>query len=87
MFNAYNFLAALVLVGSGGLMLDKLRAAFWMLAFAETRKVLGSYQAFETPLPREATSPFTVHLRVAAPVVLFFRGKLARVIRLRLARR
>ena len=50
MFDACDFLAVLVFVGSCRLMLDKLRAAFWMLAFAETRKVLGSNRAFETPL-------------------------------------
>jgi hypothetical protein len=87
MFDACDFLTVLIRVGSGGLMLDKLHAAFWMLAVAKMRKVLGTYRAFETPLPREATSPFTVHLRVAAPVVLFFRRELARVIRLRLGRR
>ena len=52
MFDACNFLAVLVFVGSGRLMLDKLRAAFWMLAFAETRKVLGFYRASETPITR-----------------------------------
>ncbi len=57
MFDACNFLAALVLIGSGRLMLDKLRAAFWMLAFAEPRKVLGSYRTSETPFTRQATSP------------------------------
>jgi len=86
MFDACNFLAALVLVGSGRLMLDKLRAALWMLALAEPRKVLGSYRTSETPFTRQATSPFAVHLRVTAPVVLFLRRELARMIRLRLAR-
>ncbi len=85
MFDACNFPAALVLVSSGGLMLDKLRAAFWMLAFAEARKVLGSYRTSETPFTRQATSPLAVHLRFTAPVVLFLRRELARVIRLRLA--
>jgi hypothetical protein len=84
--HAGDFLAVLVFVGARWLMLDELQAAFRMLAFTQAGEVLGAAFAIETPLLRELSLPLVMRLFVAAPVVLLFGGKLAGVIRPRLAR-
>jgi len=63
------------------LVLDELRAALRMLAFTQAGEVLGAHFAMQTPLLRKPALPLTMSLLVAAPVVLLFRGELARVIR------
>ena len=86
MLHAGDFLAVFVFVGTCGLVLDELHADLRMLAFAQAGEVLGADFAMQTPLLRKPALPLTMSLLVAAPVVLLFRGELARVIRPRLAR-
>ncbi len=59
---------------------DKLLFGVRMLAFAQPREVLGLNCAGELPLLGEPALPLTVALLVAAPVVLFLRGKLPRMV-------
>ena len=81
MFRSRDLLAVLILVGSGGLVLDELRIVRWMPSFAQTSKLFGPYVAMQAPLLREASLPLAMPLLIAAPVVLSFRHELARVIR------
>src|SRR5208337_1180610 len=87
MFDAGDFLAVLVVVGLRRLVLDELRAAFRMLSFAQSSKVLGTNGITQSPLLGKPSLPLAMHLRVTAPVVLLLRHKLARVVGPRLARR
>ena len=56
-----------------------------MLAFTQSRKVFGTNATLQPPLLGESTLPLTVTLLIAAPVVLFLRGKLPHMVGLRLA--
>ena len=62
-------------------MLNELRIVRWMPTFAQASKLFRPYIAMQAPLLREAPSPLAVSLLIATPVVLPFRGELARVIR------
>ena len=64
---------------------DELLFGVRMLAFTQSRKVFGTNPALQPPLLGESALPLTVTLLIAAPVVLFLRGKLPRMIGLRLA--
>ena len=80
MFCAGDLLAVLVFVGSRWLMLDELRSTLWMLAFAQSCKLLISDCAVQTPLTRKLSLPFTVSLPITAPVVLLLRRELSRMV-------
>jgi hypothetical protein len=56
-----------------------------MLAFTQSCKVFGTNSTLQPPLLGESALPLTVTLLIAAPVVLFLRGKLTRMVGLRLA--
>ena len=77
--------AEFAFVGSRNLMPDKLLFGVRMLAFTQTRKVFGTNATLQPPLLGEPALPLTVTLLIAAPVVLFLRGKLPHMVGLRLA--
>ena len=85
MFDAGDFLAVLVLVGSCRLVLDELRTAFRMLSFAQPSESFGSNGTAQSPLLGKPSLPLAMHLRVTAPVVLLLRHKLTRMVRPRLS--
>ena len=85
MFDAGDFLAVLVVVGLCRLVLDELRAAFRMLAFAQPSEFFGSNGTAQSPLLGKPTLPLAMHLRVTTPVVLLLRHKLARMVGPRLS--
>src|ERR1035441_7611590 len=72
-------------VGPRNLIPDKLLFGVRMLAFTQSRKVFGTNGTLQPPLLGESALPLTVTLLIAAPVVLFLRGKLPHVVGLRLA--
>ena len=80
MLGAGHFLAEFPVVGSRNLMTDKLLFGVRMLALAQPREVLSPNRAGELPLLGEPALPFAVALLIAAPVVLFLRGKLTRMV-------
>src|ERR1700693_6092117 len=82
---ARDFLAEFAFVGSRNLMPDKLLFGVRMVTLAQPREVLGLNCAGELPLLGEPALPLTVALLIAAPVVLFLRGKLPRMVSTRLA--
>src|SRR6202165_1013008 len=77
---AGHFLAEFPVVGSRNLMPDKLLFGARMLALAQPREVLSLNRAGELPIRGEPALPFAVALLIAAPVVLFLRGKLTRMV-------
>ncbi len=85
MLCACDLLAIFVFVGSGRLMFDKLCGIVRMLSFTQSCKVVISHTTLQTPFTRQPSLPLAVALLVAAPVILFFRSELARVIRAGLA--
>jgi hypothetical protein len=56
-----------------------------MLAFTQSRKVFGTNVTLQPPLLGEPALPFAMAPLIAAPVILFLRGKLAHMVSLRLA--
>jgi len=66
---------------------DKLFFGVRMLALTQPREVLCLNFARELPLLGEPALPFRMALLIAAPVVLFLRGKLTRMINTSLAGR
>ena len=82
---AGHFLAEFAFVGSRNLMPHKLLFDVRMLAFAQPREVLSLNCADELPLLGKPALPFAMPLLIAAPVVLFLRGKLPRMVSTRLA--
>ena len=56
-----------------------------MLAFTQPCEVFGTNPTLQPPLLGESALPLTVTLLIAAPVVLFLRGKLPHMVGLRLA--
>src|SRR5271169_3830623 len=74
----------LAVVGSRNLMPYQLLFGVRMLAFAQSRKVFGTNATLQPPLLGESALPLTVTLLIAAPVVLFLRGKLPHMVGLRL---
>src|ERR1700688_2311922 len=85
MLGAGHFLAEFAFVGSRYLMPDKLLFGVRMLAFTQPREVLSVNCTGELPVLGEPALPFAMALLIAAPVVLFLRNKLARVVNTRLA--
>ena len=85
MFGAGHFLVEFPFICSRNLMPDELLFGVRMLAFTQSRKVFGTNGTLQPPLLGEPALPLTVTLLIAAPVVLFLRGKLPRMIGLRLA--
>jgi hypothetical protein len=84
MLGAGHLSAEFAFVGSRNLMPDKLLFAVRMLAFTQPREVLRLNRACELPLLGEFALPLAVALLIAAPVVLFLRSKLARMLITRL---
>jgi hypothetical protein len=84
MFDTRNLLAVFVLVSPRRLAPDKLRAALWMLTFTQSREVVGSHGATQTPLFGKSATPLAVCESVSAPVVLLLRSELTRVVSLSL---
>jgi hypothetical protein len=66
---------------------DKLLFGVRMLALTQPREVLCVNFARELPLLGESALPLTVTLLIAAPVILFLRNKLPRMVGLHLAGR
>jgi hypothetical protein len=64
---------------------DKLLFGVRMLAFTQAREVLSLNRARKIPLLGQPALPFAVALLIAAPVVLFLRGELPRVVSTSLA--
>jgi hypothetical protein len=85
MLDAGYISAEFAFIGSRNLMADKLLFGVRMLAFTQSRKVFGTNVTLQPPLLGESALPLTVALLIAAPVVLFLRGKLPRMVGLRLA--
>src|SRR5665213_1552448 len=85
MLDRCNLLAVLALVGLRYLVPNKLLLSVWVLAFAQTGEVFRAHGPRKSPLAREPALPFAMALLVAAPVVLFTRSKLPRMISPRLA--
>jgi hypothetical protein len=56
-----------------------------MLAFAQPGEVLGTNCTFQSLLLGKPALPFAMTLLIAAPVVLFLRGKLPSMVCTRLA--
>ncbi len=77
--------AKFAFIGSRNLMPYKLLFGVRMLAFTQSCKVFGTNGSCQPPLLGESALPLTMTLLIAAPVVLFLRGKLAHVVGLRLA--
>jgi hypothetical protein len=80
MFDTGDFLAVLVVVGLCRLMLDKLRAAFRMLSFAQSSEFLGINETTQSPLLGKPSLPLAMHLRVTAPIILLLRHELTRMV-------
>ena len=85
MLDAGHFFAEFAFIGSRNLMPDELLFGVRMLAFTQSRKVFGTNATLQPPLLGESALPLAVTLLVAAPVVLFLRGKLPRMVGPRLA--
>jgi hypothetical protein len=71
MLNAGDLPAVLILIGSGGLMFDKLGIAFRVQALTQMGKVIGPDWPDKIPFLRKSALPLTVRSLVTAPVVLF----------------
>src|SRR5579862_143862 len=87
MFSAGDFLTEFALVCSRDLVPNQLLCSVRMLPFTQPREMFRFHSPGKVPLLRKLTLPFAVASLVAAPVVLFFRSKLALVISSRLAGR
>jgi hypothetical protein len=85
MLGAGYLSAKLAFIGSRNLMPHELLFGVRMLAFTQSRKVFGTNGTLQPPLLGEPALPLTVTLLIAAPVVLSLRGKLPRMVGLRLA--
>jgi hypothetical protein len=81
---AGHLFAEFAFVGSRNLMPDKLLFGVRMLPFAQPREMFGADCTMQAPLLGEPALPFAVALLIAAPVVLFLRGKLPRMVCTRL---
>jgi hypothetical protein len=85
MLGAGHLSTKFAFIGSRNLMAYELLFALRVLAFTQSRKVFGTNAALQPPLLGESALPLTVTPLIAAPVVLFLRGKLPHMIGLRLA--
>src|SRR5271157_4661585 len=77
--------AKFAFIGSRNLMPYEMLFGVRMLAFTQSCKVFGTNVTLQPPLLGESALPLTVTLLIAAPVVLFLRGKLPHMVGLRLA--
>src|SRR5208283_3657398 len=87
MLGAGHLSAKFAFIGSRNLMPHELLFGVRMLAFTQSCKVFGTNATLQPPLLGEPTLPLTVTLLIAAPIVLFLRGKLPHMVGLRLAGR
>src|SRR5271170_2931023 len=85
MLRAGHLSAKFPFIGSRNLMPYELLFGVRMLAFTQSCKVFGTNATLQPPLLGESALPFRMALLLAAPVVLFLRGKLKRVISTNLA--
>jgi len=85
MLGAGHLSAKFPFIGSRNLMPYELLFRVRMLAFTQSYKVFGTNAPLQPPLLGESALPLTVTLLIAAPVVLFLRGKLPHMVGLRLA--
>jgi hypothetical protein len=85
MLGAGHLSAKFPYIGSRNLMPYELLFRVRMLAFTQSYKVFGTNAPLQPPLLGESALPLTVTLLIAAPVVLFLRGKLPHMVGLRLA--
>src|SRR5579863_8140698 len=85
MLGAGHLSAKFAFIGSRNLMPYELLFGVRMLAFTQSRKVFGTNGTLQPPLLGESALPFAMALLIAAPVVLFLRGKLPHMVGLRLA--
>ena len=85
MLGAGHLSAKLAFIGSRNLMPYELLFGVRMLAFTQSCKVFGTNATVQPPLLGESALPLTVTLLIAAPVVLFRRGKLPHMVGLRMA--
>src|SRR5216683_3293995 len=84
MLGAGHFSAKFAFIGSRNLMPYELLFGVRMLSFTQSCKVFGTDATLQPPLLGESALPLTVTLLIAAPVVLFLRGKLLHMVGLRL---
>src|SRR5271157_4633795 len=80
MLRAGHLSAKFPFIGSRNLMPYELLFGVRMLAFTQSCKVFGTNATLQPPLLGESALPFRMALLLAAPVVLFLRGKLAHMI-------
>src|SRR5271157_5685801 len=85
MLGAGHLLAEFPFIGSRNLMPYELLFDVRMLAFTQSCKVFGTNATLQPPLLCESALPLRMALLIAAPVVLLLRGKLPRMVGLRLA--
>ena len=85
MLSAGHFLAKFAFIRSRNLMPHELLFGVRMLALTQPCKVFGTNATLQPPLLCESALPLRMALLIAAPVVLFLRGKLPRMVGLRLA--
>jgi hypothetical protein len=85
MLSASHLSAKFAFIGSRNLMPYELLFGVRMLAFTQSCKVFGTNATLQPPLLGDSALPLTVTLLIAAPVVLLLRGKLPRMVGLRLA--
>jgi hypothetical protein len=71
MLRTGDLLAVLILIGSSGLMFNKLRTALGVPTFTQMGKVIGPDGPDKVPLLCKFALPLAVRSLVAAPVVLF----------------
>src|SRR5271157_2266707 len=85
MLGAGHLSAKFAFIGSRNLMPYELLFGVRMLAFTQSCKVFRTNATLQPPLLGESALPLTVTLLIAAPVVLFLRGKLPHMVGVRLA--
>ena len=85
MLGAGHLSAKFAFIGSRNLMPYKLLFGVRMLAFTQSCKVFGTNATLQPPLLGESALPLTVTLLIAAPIVLFRRSELTRMISTSLA--
>jgi hypothetical protein len=85
MLGAGYISAVFAFIGSRNLMAYELLLGVRMLTFTQSCKVFATNATLQPPLLGESAPPLTVTLLIAAPVVLFLRGKLPHMVGPRLA--
>src|SRR5271154_747975 len=85
MLGAGHLAAKFAFIGSRNLMPYELLFGVRMLAFTQSCKVFETTASLQPPLLCESALPLRMALLIAAPIVLFLRGKLPHMVGLRLA--